>query len=198
MAGLACEKLIYFAVVFLTEGNTIRDNKSEFGKLSEWFDMVCVKFTAFPITTWVLAGVIITLKNLFTPYFIFLASSYKKIPGSNSVFPVASLFAHSRLAKASTRAKEAFFKTILMTVVRFFTKVTYFVFTFSEPSIKVDRIKFLLQSSYMALSAAINTFFDQRWINIKSLFTNWTNSIFTASFSHHYNYNSIEEVNQYA
>ena len=184
-----------FIMAFLAKSDAVRNNEPKFRKLSKRFDMMCVERATFLFT--LLTGVIISFKNFFTPYIIFFTCSYKKIFRGNSVLPITSFFSYSCFTKASTGAKQTFFKTIFLAIIRLFTKSTYFIFTFSKLSIIINRIKFLFQTCNMASPTTINTFFNQRRINVKSAFTNWTNSIFASSFSHHLNYNSIEGVKQY-
>jgi len=183
-------------MTFLTKSDTVGDNKSQFRIIGKRFNVMGMNFNASFVAF--LAGIIIPFKNFFTPVLVFFATSNGFVYGIYTAFPITSFFTESRLSKTFLRAKSAYIKAVFMAVIRLSTKFTDFIFTFSKLSIVINWFKFFPFSYCATLSTTINTFFNKRRINIESFVTDWTDLVFAFSFSHHYNYNSIEEVNQYA
>lgn len=181
---------VYGIVAFLAKSNAVGNVKSKFREFGEMFDVVCVENYASLVAF--LASVIISCENRFTPYFVFFAFSKPKNFGVNPISPVGGFFTCSRFGKTPLGTKQAFFKTIFMTIIRLTAERAYFIFTFP----KVHIVMCLFHPYTFTRMRTVFPFINQVGIDIKRFFANRTNFNYASSFSHYYNYNSIEGINQ--
>lgn len=178
-----------------TQSSTIRNNKSEFWKLGESFDVVSIEFSAnFPTH---LTSIVITLKNLFSPASIFKGSSdylSLRTPGSLSLVPRNHSF-FKRLFGTMTFFKHSFWNDSRLFILiprnmsfisfrnnssPFFRNLVSFLKTFI-----MIRLSFMYFANFLspigifpvAFYRTIQSYLSSVFLNLKFAFTDFANNI---------------------